>query len=55
MEKRLLDVALRYGVQDFALNKWRASLENKKYFDELCGCNIYTLLPNIVENSFANL
>ena len=55
MEKRLLDVARRYGVQDFVTSKWRASLDNKKHFDELCGCNIYTLLPNIVENSFANL
>lgn len=55
MEKRLIDVALRYGVPEFAPNKWRASMENKKYFDELCGRNIYTLLPNVMENSYENL
>lgn len=55
MEKRLIDVALRYGVPDFAPGKWRACMKNKKYFDELCGCNIYTLLPNVMENSYENL
>lgn len=55
MEKRLVDVALRYGVQDYMLGKWRASMEIKKHFDELCGCNIYTLLPNVMENSYENL
>jgi len=27
----------------------------KKYFDALCGCNIYSVLPNVVENSYRNL
>lgn len=55
MEKRLIDVALRYGVPKFSPDKWRASMENKRYFDALCGCNIYTLLPNVMENSYENL
>lgn len=55
MEKRLVDVALRYGVPDYALGKWRAWMKLKKYFDELCGCNIYTLLPDVMENSYENL
>ena len=55
VEKRLVDVALRYGVQEYTLKRWRVYLELKKYFDTLCGCDIYTLLPGIVENSMANL
>ena len=55
MEKRLVDVALRHGLPDFTLDKWKAFMNTKKYFDELCGCNIYTLLPNVLDNSSINL
>jgi len=55
MEKRLVDVALRNGLPDFTLDKWRAFMEVKKYFDGLCGCNIYSLLPNVMENSYESL
>lgn len=55
MEKRLVDVALRYGLPDFTVEKWKAFMNTKKYFDELCGCNIYTFLPNVLENSSVNL
>ena len=55
MEKRLVDVAVRHGLTDFTLAKWKAFMNTKKYFDELCGCNIYTLLPNVLENSSVNL
>ena len=55
MEKRFVDVALRHGMQDYTTTRWRAYLELKKYFDSLCGCDIYTLLPGIVENSMTNL
>lgn len=55
MEKRLIDVALRHGLRDFTIEKWKAFMNTKKYFDELCSCNIYTLLPNVLENSSVNL
>lgn len=55
MEKRLMDVALRYGFPEGTLEKWRAYLNLKKYFDERCGCCIYTLLPNVLENSSVDL
>jgi len=51
MEKRFVDVALRYGVQDYTTKRWRAYLNLKKNFDSLCGCDIYTLLPNVYENT----
>ena len=55
MEKRFVDVALRYGVRDYTTKRWAGYLEHKKYFDALCGCDIYTLLPGIYENSITNL
>ena len=55
MEKRFVDVALRHGLQDYTTTRWRAYLELKKYFDILCGCDIYTLLPGVLENSMTNL
>ena len=55
MEKRFVDVALRHGIRDYTTTRWRGYLELKKYFDSLCGCDIYTLLPGIMENSMADL
>lgn len=55
MEKRFVDVALRHGLPDFTLEKWKAYMRLKKYFDELCRCNIYSLLPGVMENSYENL
>lgn len=55
MEKRFVDVALRHGLPEFTLDKWRAFMDLKKYFDTKCGCNIYSFLPNIVENSYESL
>ena len=51
MEKRFVDVALRHGMQAYTTKRWRAYLGLKKYFDGLCGCDIYTLLPNVYENT----
>ena len=55
MEKRLVDVALRHGLPDFTIEKWNAFMGTKKHFDQLCGCNVYALLPNVLENSSVNL
>lgn len=54
-EKRFVDVALRHGTQDYTVKRWRAFLELKKYFDGLCGCDIYVLLPGVYENSKVSL
>ena len=55
MEKRLVDVILRHGIVAYSAEKWKKLFEIKKYFDSLCGCNLYTLLPGIMENSMGNL
>lgn len=55
MEKRLIDVALRHGLPEFTMDKWKAFMHTKTHFDRLCGCNVYELLPNVLENSSVNL
>ncbi len=55
MEKRFIDVALRHGLTSFTIDKWVAFMKIKEYFDEKCGCNIYSLLPNVMENSYGTL
>ena len=55
LEKRLVDVALRHGGNDLSLEKWSAFLQLKQHFDRLCRCNLYTLLPNVLENSSVDL
>ncbi len=55
MEKRFVDVALRHGVNEHTIKKWKAFIELKKYFDKLCCYDIYSLLPNVLENSTVNL
>ena len=55
MEKRLIDVALRHGLPDFTIEKWKAFMLTKAHFDRLCGCNVYEILPNVLENSSVNL
>ncbi|MDP6776528.1 MAG: HD domain-containing protein [Candidatus Latescibacteria bacterium] len=52
MEKRMVDVALRYGVNDYTVPKWKAVLQIKVAFEGAVGCSIYELLPGVVENTF---
>jgi hypothetical protein len=52
MEKRMLDVGLRYGIHEYALCKWRTTFDIKTEFEQHMGCSVYSLLPGIVENTF---
>ena len=53
MEKRMLDVALRYGgVNEHTLDKWRETFRIKADFERAIGCSVYALLPGVVENTF---
>lgn len=53
MEKRMLDVAMRYGgINDHILAKWRVTFAIKADFELRMGCSIYSLLPGVVENTF---
>ena len=52
MDKRLVDVVMRYGFANFMLEKWQAYFDLKNYFDAKANRNIYEFLPNVVENTF---
>ncbi len=52
LEKRFVDVTIRYGVRPATVERWRKTLELKADFEEKTGCSIYDLLPGAVENSF---
>ena len=52
MEKRMLDVGLRYGINEFSLRKWQATFNIKAEFEQRMGCSVYSLLPGVVENTF---
>lgn len=52
LEKRFVDVAIRYGTHPATVDRWKAVLNIKKHLEEIIGCSIYNLLPGVVENSF---
>lgn len=56
MEKRMLDVAIRYGLNDgvsaYSVRKWRRKFEIRDDFERRMGCTVYSLLPGVVENTF---
>ena len=53
LEKRFVDVALRYGTPPATIPRWKKILELRRHFEEKTGGSIYALLPGIVENTFA--
>lgn len=52
LEKRFVDVALRYGTCPYTVPRWKATLEIKAHFEAIIGFSIYDLLPGIAENTF---
>lgn len=52
MEKRLVDVALRRGVNALTVEKWKMFLTIQKEFEQAIGVSIYTILPGVVQNTF---
>jgi hypothetical protein len=52
MEKRMVDVAVRHGIHEFIIPKWKATFQIKQYFENQMGRSIYAILPGVVENTF---
>ena len=52
LEKRFVDVAIRYGASPVIVERWKTVLEIKTHFEEIMGCSIYDCLPGVIENSF---
>jgi hypothetical protein len=51
LEKRFIHVVLRYGFNDHTLAKWRATYLIQAEFEEVIGCSVYSILPDVVENT----
>lgn len=52
LEKRFVDVTIRYGTHPYTIQRWKAVLDIKAYFESITGCSIYELLPGVAENTF---
>lgn len=52
LEKRFIDVAIRYGTFKHSALRWKRIFEIKKYFENKIGISIYKLIPNITESIF---
>lgn len=52
LEKRFVDVAIRYGTSPATVDRWKKILEIKEMFDSKTNGSIYQLLPGVIENSF---
>ena len=53
IEKRLVDVVMRYGTNPLTIPKWKAYFAIKDDFEREIGRSVYSLLPGIVENTFS--
>lgn len=51
LEKRFVDVTIRYGIHPATVDRWKAVLRIKDTFEGEMGCSIYDCLPGAVENS----
>lgn len=47
LEKRFVDVARRYGLEENTLARWERTFAIKERFETRAGCSIYDLLPDI--------
>ena len=53
LEKRFVDVAIRYGTPPVTVERWKKILEIKDLFETRINRSIYELLPGVIENSFS--
>jgi hypothetical protein len=49
LEKRMVDVTLRRGFNEYTLEKWRAAFKLLHYFENKMNEKLYPLLPGICE------
>jgi len=50
LERRLMDVTLRYGVADFTIEDWQAKLRLQAEIEKLLGHSIYKIFPEVGED-----
>lgn len=55
LEKRFVDVTMRYGVFPVTVPRWKKTFEIKDKFEAVIGCSVYSLLPGVVETTFSDI
>ena len=53
MEKRWVNVVMRYGPNPYMVPKWKATYKIKEHFEKQMGVSVYEILPGVKENTFA--
>lgn len=51
IEKRFVDVAIRYGTDEYTIHRWQAYLNIQKDFEKVLRQSIYSILPGVIENT----
>jgi hypothetical protein len=54
VEQRLVDIALRRGLNARTLAHWRASLILRREFEAVLGASVYRLIPDLAEHALAS-
>jgi hypothetical protein len=52
MEKRMVDVVMRLGFNEFTIQKWKVWFEIKNYFENKIGKSLYAVLPGVINTTF---
>lgn len=52
IEKRLVSVVIRHGVNPHLQGKWRATMEIREDFEKRMGCSVYSLFDDAIVNTF---
>ena len=52
LEKRLVDVVMRLGINKLTLQGWEARFKIKDELESELGRSIYSILPGIIEGTF---
>jgi len=52
IEKKMVNSIIRHGMNEKNINRLKASLKLKNFFDKQIGESVYNLLPGVVQNTF---
>ncbi|MCP4706437.1 MAG: HD domain-containing protein [candidate division Zixibacteria bacterium] len=52
LEKRFVDVAIRYGIDEYTIPRWQAYIAIQNDFEKILKRSIYSLLPGVIKNTF---
>ena len=52
IEKRLMEKAIKSGINELTVEKWKTIISLKQYFETKMGKSIYSLLPGVIKNTF---